>query len=100
MVGMAQASNDQFDVSGFPPEALAAVRSRLQQPGHPVDLTVGDETLGVVLSPTEYEKLRRTDDLAKIQRAEQQITRGETRDAFEFFDELRAKLMDMKKQAG
>lgn len=64
-------------------------------------LTVDGQARAVLLSPTAYDELARdaqlTRDAAVMRQAVREIDEGKGRDAQVYFDELRAKLMSMKR---
>lgn len=87
----------RLDVGDKPDEELAYIRKLLRHPlACLVDLTAGDEVLGVVVSLERFRKMEAAEQDQNIRIAQEQIDRGEVRPAEEVFDEIRTKLEKMK----
>jgi PHD/YefM family antitoxin component YafN of YafNO toxin-antitoxin module len=74
---------------------------RLNKTGEAEILTVNGEARAVLLSPAVYDEMARenqsTRDVSIIRQAMQEIDAGKGKNANEFFDDLRAKLLTKKR---
>lgn len=88
-------------------QSLSAFRSkisetldRINQTGEAEIITVNGQARGVILAPAVYDELARESqlsrDVATIRRSMEEIEQGHFKEAGEFFDSLRTKLLAMK----
>ncbi|MCC6422671.1 MAG: type II toxin-antitoxin system Phd/YefM family antitoxin [Phycisphaerales bacterium] len=75
---------------------------RINRTGEAEILTVNGEAKAVLLSPVIYDELAReaqlSRDVAAMRRSREQIDQGKSRDVDAIFDDIRSRLLEMKKK--
>ena len=79
---------------------ISETLDRINQTGEAEIITVNGQARGVILAPAVYDELARESqlsrDVATIRRSMEEIEQGNFKEAGEFFDSLRTKLLAMK----